>query len=128
MQRSRDSRRGRVEASQGAWGEGWGVVVAGAARTYMSRHVFPQAPSPTITSFRRISAMVSRGMGRRWVVGNCGQRGEYLDGGLAVIEVGQQAASGCYGGEGTMTATGVVLQRLRLSCDLRHAHGAVITG
>ena len=33
------------------------------ARTYMSRQVFPQAPSPTITSFRRISAMVSWGMG-----------------------------------------------------------------
>jgi len=28
------------------------------ATTYMSRQVFPQAPSPTITSFRRISAMV----------------------------------------------------------------------
>jgi hypothetical protein len=33
--------------------------------TYMSRQVFPQAPSPTITSFRRISAMVCR----RGVVG-----------------------------------------------------------
>ena len=27
----------------------------------MSRHVFPHAPSPTITSFRRISAMVQEG-------------------------------------------------------------------
>jgi hypothetical protein len=29
----------------------------GAGSTYMSRQVFPQAPSPTMTSFRRISAM-----------------------------------------------------------------------
>jgi hypothetical protein len=33
------------------------------ARAYMSRQVFPQAPSPTITSFRRISAIVSEGVG-----------------------------------------------------------------
>lgn len=32
------------------------------ARTYMSRQVFPQAPSPTITSFRRISAMAKTGV------------------------------------------------------------------
>jgi hypothetical protein len=31
----------------------------GANNTYMSRQVFPQAPSPTMTSFRRISAMAS---------------------------------------------------------------------
>ena len=43
-------------------------------RTYMSRQVFPQAPSPTITSFRRISAMVrcvGRVLGDRVVVGGC---------------------------------------------------------
>jgi hypothetical protein len=28
------------------------------ATTYINRQVFPQAPSPTITSFRRISAML----------------------------------------------------------------------
>lgn len=28
------------------------------ANTYMSRQVFPQAPSPTMTSLRRISAIV----------------------------------------------------------------------
>jgi hypothetical protein len=43
-----------VEAMDGALG--W-------LGTYMSRQVFPQAPSPTITSFRRISAMVSCVMG-----------------------------------------------------------------
>jgi hypothetical protein len=37
--------------------------VAIAAESYMSRQVFPQAPSPTITSFRRISAIVSEGIG-----------------------------------------------------------------
>lgn len=44
----------QVEAVDGALG--W-------LGTYMSRQVFPQAPSPTITSFRRISAMVSCVMG-----------------------------------------------------------------
>lgn len=43
-------RRARVEDS--CW-----------ATTYMSRQVFPQAPSPTMTSLRRISAMVSRWTG-----------------------------------------------------------------
>ena len=35
------------------------------AWTYMSRQVFPQAPSPTITSLRRISAILLR-VGRVW--------------------------------------------------------------
>lgn len=30
-------------------------------RTYINKQVLPQAPSPTMTSFRRISAMVSDG-------------------------------------------------------------------
>jgi hypothetical protein len=33
--------------------------MAACTSTYMSRQVFPQAPSPTITSFRRISAMAN---------------------------------------------------------------------
>jgi hypothetical protein len=36
--------------------------------TYMSRQVFPQAPSPTITSLRRISAM-AEDFGGRVVLG-----------------------------------------------------------
>lgn len=39
------------------------MAAAVQATTYMSRQVFPQAPSPTITSFRRISAMVLDVMG-----------------------------------------------------------------
>ena len=41
----------------------WDKAIGGASvvnETYMSRQVFPQAPSPTITSLRRISAMVKR--------------------------------------------------------------------
>lgn len=30
-------------------------------RTYINKQVLPQAPSPTMTSFRRISAMVADG-------------------------------------------------------------------
>jgi hypothetical protein len=30
-------------------------------RTYINKQVLPQAPSPTITSFRRISAIVADG-------------------------------------------------------------------
>jgi hypothetical protein len=39
--------------------------------TYMSRQVFPQAPSPTMTSLRRISAICAVG---QWVC--CGREGE----------------------------------------------------
>ncbi len=33
---------------------------SGEGDTYIRRHVFPQAPSPTMTSLRRISAMLYR--------------------------------------------------------------------
>ena len=36
------------------------AAVSGKRGTYMSRQVFPQAPSPTMTSLRRISAMLDR--------------------------------------------------------------------
>jgi hypothetical protein len=36
--------------------------------TYMSRQVFPQAPSPTMTSLRRISAICAMG---QWVCCEC---------------------------------------------------------
>ena len=50
----------------------------GLERTYMSRQVFPQAPSPTMTSLRRISAMAVE----LWVVG--GGVGEEGGGGVLV--------------------------------------------
>lgn len=34
--------------------------------TYMSRQVFPQAPSPTMTSLRRISAICATGQWEKW--------------------------------------------------------------
>jgi hypothetical protein len=44
----------------------------------------------------------------------CWEGGEYVDGGLAVIEVGEQRLQGVMA-LGTMAATGVVLHQLRLS-------------
>lgn len=44
-------------------------VEVGAKMNYMSRQVFPQAPSPTMTSLRRISAICAMGVnGLRVVV------------------------------------------------------------
>jgi hypothetical protein len=59
----------------------------GCTGTYMSKQVFPQAPSPTITSFRRISAMVED-CGRVVRVGEAGQGFCCEDRGLA--EDGQE--------------------------------------
>lgn len=40
------------------WAKADAAKGEGGVGTYMSRQVFPQAPSPTITSLRRISAMM----------------------------------------------------------------------
>lgn len=96
---------------------------------WMGRHVHEQTGLSTgaVTDNNELSSNLGhgdvRGMDlwglwggwRIWV-----QRGECLDGGLAVIEVGEQRLQGVLW-LGTMAATGVVLQRLRLSCCLRHA-------
>jgi hypothetical protein len=39
----------------------WSQLAAGLGGTYINKQVFPQAPSPTMTSFRRISAMMVAG-------------------------------------------------------------------
>ena len=38
------------------------IIAGGGVWSYMSRQVFPQAPSPTMTNLRRISAICATGL------------------------------------------------------------------
>lgn len=62
-------RRAKLAAEgDGGLGRWMEQDVAAGGETYINRHVFPQAPSPTMTSFRRSSAIliVVLGFEKRW--------------------------------------------------------------
>jgi hypothetical protein len=81
-------------------GERW----CGHGRDVSGEHVHEQTRLSTgaVTDNNKLSSNLGHGVacdGRGVVLGEiCRQRGEYLDGGLAVIEVGQQRLQGVMGG------------------------------
>ncbi len=59
--RARSHTSGNVPLEKTLETSQWHVCIFSGTRSYINKQVFPQAPSPTMTSLRRISAMTADG-------------------------------------------------------------------